>query len=84
MAGQKETPEDCYEIRLQECLDDCWASWFEGMELTKEPEGETCLFGKLPDQAALLGVLRKVQEIGLTLLSVRRCRRGAKASPSSK
>jgi len=73
MPGQ-ETPGDSYEIRLQEGLDDCWASWFEGLELTHEPEGETCLFGKLPDQAALLGVLRKIQEIGLTLLSVRRCR----------
>lgn len=84
MAGQKETPEplgapgDCYEIRLQEDLDDHWESWFEGMELTKEPEGQTCLFGKLPDQGALLGVLRKIQEIGLTLLSVRRCRTPAR------
>jgi hypothetical protein len=44
------------------------------MELTKEPQGQTCLFGKLADQGALLGVLRKIQEIGLTLLSVRLCR----------
>lgn len=86
MAGQKENPaplgDCCYEIRLQEGLDDHWESWFEGMELTQEPEGQTCLFGKLPDQAALLGVLRKIQEIGLTLLSVRRCR-GSRTSPSS-
>jgi len=82
MAEPQETPGDCYEIRLQECIDDCWASWFEGLELTQEPEDGTCLFGKLPDQGALLGVLRKIQEIGLTLLSVRRCR-GSRTSPSS-
>ena len=85
MAGQKETSaplggDCCYEIRLQEGLDDHWESWFEGMALTQEPEGQTCLFGKLPDQAALLGVLRKIQEIGLTLLSVRRCGRSKSSS----
>jgi hypothetical protein len=86
MAGQKETPEppgDCFEIRLQEDLDDHWESWFEGMKLSKEPEGQTCLFGKLADQGALLGVLRKIQEIGLTLLSVRRCGRSSRSRSSS-
>lgn len=75
MAEPKETPEPTYEIRVEEGLDDCWSSWFEGMKLTHEPEGQTCLFGKLADQGALMGVLRKIQEIGLTLLSVRRCGR---------
>lgn len=63
-----------YEIRVQCCLDEHWASWFDGMTLTVEPGGETLLSGLLPDQAALLGVLRKIQELGLTLISVQRCR----------
>lgn len=71
---------DCYEIRLQCCLDEHWASWFGNMTLTTNPcGGETILFGHLPDQAALQGVLRKIQELGLTLISVQRC--GADAPP---
>ncbi|HYO15243.1 MAG TPA: hypothetical protein VE685_18760 [Thermoanaerobaculia bacterium] len=50
------------------------------MTLTTNPcGGETILFGHLPDQAALQGVLRKIQELGLTLISVQRC--GADAPP---
>lgn len=64
---------DCYEIRLQCCLDAHWESWFGNMTLTADPCGQTVLFGHLPDQAALQGVLRKIQELGLTLISVQRC-----------
>lgn len=71
---------DCYEIRVQCCLDEHWASWFGDMALTADPCGQTVLFGRLPDQAALQGVLRKIQELGLTLVSVQRC--GEKDAPS--
>lgn len=71
---------DCYEIRLQCCLDTHWESWFGNMTLTADPCGQTVLFGRLPDQAALQGVLRKIQELGLTLISVQRC--GEKEDPS--
>ena len=61
-----------YEIRLQEHLDDHWTSWFEGLKLTAEPQGETVLSGRVPDQCALLSVLRKIHDLGLTLVSVQR------------
>jgi hypothetical protein len=67
--------DDCYEIRLQGCLDEHWASWFGEMTLTTLPSGETLLSGRLPDQAALQGILRKIQELGLPLVSVQRCKR---------
>ena len=76
MPGEKETSEDGYEIRLQERLDDHWTSWFEGLKLTAEPQGETVLSGPVPDQCALLCVLRKIHDLGLTLVSVQR--RGGK------
>jgi hypothetical protein len=69
---KKEAPEDCYEIRLQEHLDDHWTSWFEGLKLTAAPQGETVLTGRVPDQCALLSVLRKIHDLGLTLVSVQR------------
>jgi len=72
MAGDKEAPEDCYEIRLEERLDDHWTSWFEGLKLTAAPHGETLLTGRVPDQCALLSVLRKIHDLGLTLVSVQR------------
>jgi hypothetical protein len=75
MAGEKETPEDSYEIRLQERLDDHWTSWFDGLKLTADPQGETVISGPVPDQCALHCVLRKIHDLGLTLISVQRRRR---------
>jgi len=72
MAGEKETQDDCYEIRLQESLDDHWTSWLDGMRLEADPRGETVLSGRVPDQCALLSVLRKIHDLGLTLISVQR------------
>lgn len=59
-----------YEIRLEGHLDARWAGWFEGLSLTRESNGTTVLSGPLVDQAALHGVLRKVRDAGLPLLSV--------------
>jgi hypothetical protein len=59
-----------YEIRLKGHLDDKWADWFEGLTITREDNGETLLRGPVVDQAALHGVLRKVRDLGLPLLSV--------------
>lgn len=59
-----------YEIRIKGHLDDRWADWFEGLTITREGNGETLLRGPLVDQAALHGVLRKVRDLGLSLLSV--------------
>ena len=59
-----------YEIRLKGHLETRWAAWFEGMTLRHEPDGSTLLSGSIVDQAALHGVLQKVRDIGVPLLSV--------------
>ncbi|OUC06333.1 hypothetical protein RY27_21735 [Litorilinea aerophila] len=59
-----------YEIRIAGHLDDRWAGWFEGMSITLEENGETLLTGPVVDQADLHGLLRKVRDLGMPLLSV--------------
>ncbi len=61
---------DVYEIRLKGHLDDRWASRFEGLTITREDNGETLFTGPVVDQAALHGLLRKVRDLGLPLVSV--------------
>ncbi len=59
-----------YEIRLKGHLDARWAAWFYGLGLTHEGDGTTVIHGPVADQAALHGLLRKVRDLGLPLLSV--------------
>ena len=59
-----------YEIRVQGLLDSRWAASFDGMALTAEPDGTTTIRGPVVDQAALHGLLRKLRDLGLSLLSV--------------
>jgi hypothetical protein len=59
-----------YEIRLKGHLDPTWSEWFEGLTVTHEANGDTMLSGNLVDQAALHGVLRKVRDLGISLISV--------------
>ena len=65
-----------YEIRIKGHLDDRWAAWFGGLTLTREDNGETLLTGQVVDQAALHGLLRKVRDLEMPLLSVTRVRPG--------
>ncbi|TFD74496.1 hypothetical protein E3T48_13280 [Cryobacterium fucosi] len=67
---------DRYEIRLQGQLDECWTDWFEGFTLTSESDGTTTLTGSVLDQAALHGLLRRVSNLGVTLVSVNVVRSG--------
>jgi hypothetical protein len=60
-----------YEIRVQGVLDGRWTAWFEGMHLVSDGS-QTIISGLLADQAALHGVLNKVCDLGLVLVSVRR------------
>jgi hypothetical protein len=59
-----------YEIRLQGHLDARWSAWFEGLTLTRVSDGTTLLVGRVVDQAALHGLLQKVRDTGLPLVSV--------------
>jgi hypothetical protein len=59
-----------YEIRLKGHLNDRWTGWFEGLTITLEEDGDTLLTGPVVDQAALHGLLKKVRDLGIPLLSV--------------
>jgi hypothetical protein len=59
-----------YEIRLKGRLEPRWAAWFDGLSLTNESDGTTIIHGPVADQAALHGLLQKVRDLGLPLVSV--------------
>jgi hypothetical protein len=59
-----------YEIRLQGHLDTRWAAWFDGLSLTHQSDGTTVIRGPVTDQAALHGLLKRVGDLGLPLISV--------------
>ena len=59
-----------YEIRLKGYLDARWVDWFEGLTITLEADGNTLLSGPVADQSALHGLLKKVRDLGLPLLSI--------------
>jgi hypothetical protein len=65
------TPES-YEIRVKGHLGISWSTWFEGMDIRHEENGETVLSGPIADQAALHGVLMKIRDLGLPLVAVSR------------
>ena len=61
-----------YEIRVKGNLDLRWSDWFDGFSITPVGDGETLLIGSVADQAALHGVLHKIRDLGLPLLTVQR------------
>ena len=65
-----------YQIRIKGHLGREWTDWFEGLTITALDNGETLLTGPLIDQAALHGLLRKVRDLGVPLLSVNRVKPG--------
>ncbi len=73
-----------YEIRIRGHLTDEWANWFGHLTITPEDNGETLLTGPVTDQAALHGLLRKVRDLGLPLLSVNRVKAGQPDTPGAK
>jgi hypothetical protein len=59
-----------YQIRVKGHLGREWTDWFEGLTITLEENGDTLITGPVADQAALHGLLRKVRDLGIPLLSV--------------
>lgn len=82
MSNHKLTPDpdqpNTYHIRIQERLGEQWQDWFEGMTITHHDNGETVITGQIIDQAQLFGLLKKIRNLGLTLISV------ARANPEDK
>jgi hypothetical protein len=61
-----------YQIRVKGTLDETWSAWFEGLEIIAHANQETILAGPVSDQAALHGILCRIHNLGLPLLSVQR------------
>ena len=67
--GERHNPGQ-YEIRLKGHLDSRWAAWFDGLSLSHQSDGTTTIRGFVADQAALHGLLQRVRDIGVPLISV--------------
>ncbi len=65
-----------YEIRVKGHLGRQWTEWFEGLTITLEEDGVTLLTGPVVDQAAIHGLLKKVRDLGMPLLSINRLKPG--------
>jgi hypothetical protein len=61
-----------YEIRIGSQLNSQWMGWFDGLSIKVEASGETLIVGPVADQAALFGLLKKVRDLGMPLISVNR------------
>ena len=72
-----------YEIRVKGRLTSRWAEWFEGMTLTSAEDGTSVISGTVADQSALYGLLRKLSDLGVPLLSVTRTHPNNAAAPAS-
>jgi hypothetical protein len=59
-----------FQLRIKGHLSDQWTDWFEGLTITLEEDGDTLLTGPIVDQAALFGLLKKVRDLGMPLVSI--------------
>jgi hypothetical protein len=59
-----------YQIRVESHLDSDWTDWFDGRTITQEAGGNTLLTGEVVDQSALYGLLKKIRDLGMSLISV--------------
>ena len=71
-----------YEIRLDGVLEQRWAAWFDGMDLTANRDGSSTLRGLLIDQAALHGVLQRLRDLGIPLIAVTQLPPAATPAPT--
>ena len=72
-----------YQIRIKSHLRHQWTDWFEGLTITLEDDDTTLITGPVADQAALHGLLKRVRDLGLTLLSVNRVEAGQADVPGT-
>jgi hypothetical protein len=81
-AGRQQNP-GRYEIRVKGHLDTRWAAWFDGLTLTHGSDGTTIIHGAVADQAALHGLLQKIRDLGLPLISVNHLDPGHPPAPAA-
>jgi len=74
--SRKQDEQVIYEIRVKGVLDEQWSDWLGGMTIVPQAGGETLLIGPVRDQAALHGLMIKIRDMGLPLLSVNRVETG--------
>ena len=70
-----------YQIRLEGQFGQQWTDWFEGLTITQEEGGTTVLTGLMVDQSALHGLLKKVRDLGIPLISVNRMETAGSPNP---
>jgi len=81
-AGRHQNP-GRYEIRVEGHLEARWAAWFDGLTLTHGSDGTTIIHGPVADQAALHGLLQKIRDLGLPLISVNHVAPGHPPAPAA-
>jgi len=67
---------DIYQIVLEGCLGSQWSDWFDGFTLSLDERGQSWLVGQVTDQAALHGLLNKIRDLGIPLISINRLDQG--------
>jgi hypothetical protein len=72
VGGREFHRQGIYQIRVRGILDEKWSDWFDGFTISPQADDETLLAGPVTDQAALRGLLAKIRDLGLPLLSVER------------
>ncbi len=73
-----------YQIRIEGHLGRAWTGWFEGLSITLQDNGDTLLTGAVIDQAALHGLLKKVRDLGVPLVSINRLQLDPEPQPTAK
>ena len=81
-AGRHQNP-GRYEIRVKGHLDARWAAWFDGLAIAYGSDGTTVIHGPVADQAALHGLLQKIRDLGLPLISVNHVAPGQPPAPAA-
>jgi len=70
--GREYDKQAVYEIVVKGVLDSRWSRWFADLQIIPQPDGNTLLTGPIPDQAALYGVISRMRDLGMVLISVHR------------
>ncbi len=83
MGEQSQYDQVHYRIRVRGRLDPSWSEWFDGLTITYETSGDTLLAGPVTDQAALYGLISRMRDLGLVLLTVVRFEPATKNAPST-